>query len=141
MDCRLYDEMAVIRLDPGEDIATALTEVCRRWHIGAATVSGIGAVDSLTVGVFDLAERAYRQFDYTGNHEINALVGNVTTKDGEPYVHLHITCTDLDGRVVGGHLLRSRVSLTVEMVLCLIEGRIERTFDPELGINRMDFGH
>ena len=100
-----------------------------------AGVSGIGAVDLLTVGVFDLDKGQYARFDYRGNHEIDALCGNLSTVDGKPYVHLHVTATDGTGRTVGGHLLSSRISLTAEIFIRPLGGVGVRRHDADLGIN------
>ena len=137
MQFNTYDRTAMVRLDKGDDVAACLLRYAELAHVTLASIMGIGAVDDLTVGVFDLATNAYRRMHYTGNHEINALVGNLTTKDGAPYLHLHITCTDLDGRVVGGHLLAATVSLTAEIFVHVTDGVVDRAYDPDLGINRI----
>lgn len=139
MEHRAFDNTVVVRLDKGDDIATCLLDVASQRHIALADISGIGATDCFTAGVFDLSCGAYRQTTYTGNHEINSLVGSLTTKDGKPYLHLHITCTDLTGKVVGGHLLSGTISLTAEIFMHVASGGVDRAFDSDLGINRIKF--
>jgi len=139
MEYRVFDDKILVRLDRGDEITASLLDVAEREHITLAKVQGIGAVDDFTVGVFDLEESKYRPFRFDGNHEINALVGNLTTKDNRPYLHLHITCTGLDGKVVGGHLLSAKVSLTAEIFISLAKGEVDRAFDSDLSINRIKF--
>ena len=127
-----------VRLDPGEDIAEELLKIAEKEGLSAASVTGIGAADDFTVGVFDLDKKAYDEARYTGNHEITALSGSLTRKDGIPYAHLHITCAGKHG-TVGGHLIKSRISLTAEIFLRVCEIGTDRTFDPSLGINRIRF--
>ena len=137
MEYKRTNTALVLRLDPGEDVGESILAAARAEGIRLASVSGIGAVDDVTVGIFDRSRKAYENFHYAGDHEITSLCGSVTTMNGEPYVHLHITCAGLDGRIVGGHLVSARISLTGEIFLALSEGQAERRRDENLGINRM----
>ena len=139
MEYRSFDRTILVRLDKGDNIVESLLSVAASEGVTLASVSGIGAVDTMTVGVWDLSLGDYERYTYLGNREINALVGNLTTKDGAPYLHLHITATGAGGMVVGGHLMEATVSLTAEIFLHLADGAVERRFDPVLGINRISF--
>lgn len=139
MEFRVFDDTVLVRLDKGDEIAKSLLEVAAAANVAVASVSGIGATDDFEVGVFDLEKSCYNRTRYFGNHEINALTGNLTQKDGKPYAHLHITATGADGKVVGGHLFEGRVSLTAEIFLQVAKGNAGRKFDETLGINRISF--
>lgn len=139
MEYALCKDTIVVRLDKGDKIAESLLEVAGRENVTLGCVTGIGATDDFEVGVFDLEKNEYARFRHTGNHEINSLMGNLTTKNGEPYIHLHITCTGCDGKVVGGHLMEGRISLTGEIFIRKTDGKAERRFDETLGINRITF--
>ena len=77
---------------------------------------------------------------FQGDFEIVSLHGTLTTKDGEPYGHFHMSFGDGQGRVFGGHLNRAVVSATCELVLQVLEGTVERAMDEEIGLNLMVFG-
>lgn len=128
----------IVRLEKGEEICAALTELARKERIGAASVSGIGATDDFTVGIFEPARKAYDPIRVTGDHEITNLTGNMSLKDGEAYLHLHITCAGTGGKVTGGHLVRGTVSLTAEIFLRIADTPAERRFDEALGINLLE---
>lgn len=136
MEYKKYRNFIALRLDKGDDIAESIFTVVKTEQIKTAKVSGIGATDNFTVGVFDIAKKEYEKFDFSGNHEINAITGNITEKDGKPYIHLHITATGKGGKVVGGHLIKGVISLTGEIIITVIDGKILREFNDELGINR-----
>ena len=102
-------------------------------------VNGLGAVGDFTVGVFHTAERQYHAHRFQGDFEIVSLVGTITTKDGEFYAHLHMSAGDTEGRVLGGHLNEAVISATCELVLEIMDGTVERRFDPETGLNLMEF--
>ena len=60
-------------------------------------------------------------------------------KDSEYYAHLHMSAGDAEGNVFGGHLNTAIVSATCEMVITLIDGRVKRKFNDEVGLNLFDF--
>ena len=139
MEYKVFEDTIVVRLDKGDEIAKSLLEVAKKERMTLASVSGIGATDDFEVGVFDLARSDYERFRFTGNHEIVALVGNITTKDGAPYIHLHITCAGEGGKIVGGHLFDAKISLTAEIFLGKAAGSADRRRDETLGINKIRF--
>ena len=128
----------IVRLEVDDDINTKLLELAGKENITAGSLTGIGATDDFTVGVFDLEKSVYDKFSFTGNHEITALTGNFTTMNGEKYLHVHINCADKEGKLVGGHLLKARISLTAEIFVNVIDCDVDRKYDNALGINLMD---
>ena len=139
MEYRVFEEGILVRLDKGDEIAKSLSEVAKKEGVTLASISGIGATDDFEVGVFDLDRADYEHFRFGGNHEIVSLVGSVTTKEGEPYLHLHITCAGEGGKIVGGHLFEGRISLTAEIFLQKVTGAAGRLRDDTLGINKIRF--
>ena len=139
MDYTRFGDTVVVRLDKGDEITETLKAVAAKEKITCGSITGIGATDAFSVGVFDLTKKKYNVFEYTQNHEINALTGNLTTMNGGTYLHVHITCTDQAGKVVGGHLLKGVISLTGEIFITVVNGIVDRTHDDALGINRLSF--
>lgn len=139
MEYRRFKDSLVIRMDKGEEIVEQLTAVAAREHIALAEVSALGAVGSFTAGVFYPDEKEYHSNDFTGDFEIVSLTGTVTEMDGKPYLHLHMSAGDREGRVWGGHLNRAVVSATCEMVVRILDGHVGRAFSPEIGLNLLAF--
>lgn len=139
MEYKRFDNQIVLRLDCGDEISTAVLNVAKAENITLASISGIGAADDIDVGVFDIAAKQYVNYHFCGNHEITSLTGNLTTKDGECYSHLHITLAGEGANIVGGHLLKGIISLTAEIVITIIDGKVDRKFDPAPGINKISF--
>ena len=122
-----------------EEIIASLVRLCSAEDIALASVSAIGAVGAFTVGVFSPEDKTYKSNAFKGDYEIVSLVGTVTKKDDSPYVHLHMSAGDSEGRVFGGHLNSAVVSATCEMVIEVLEGRIDRKFSEEIGLNLLEF--
>ena len=139
MEYRRYGDAIVLRLDPGEEVCASLLEVAARESIALAQISGLGAVSAFDVGTFDLSAGAYVKNHFEGCFEITALAGTLTTQEGKPYLHAHMTVGDRQGHARGGHLNHAVVSLTAEIVLRLIPGTVERVMNPAVGINVMTF--
>lgn len=135
MDYRRFGDKIVARIDRGEEIHEQLERIALREGVRLAEVSALGAVDDFTVGVYKVAEKQYYANSFQGPFEIVSLTGTISTKDGAYYAHLHMSAGNEKGEVFGGHLNRARVSATCEMVISIIDGTVERRFDPEIGLN------
>ena len=139
MDYRRFRDTLIVRIDRGEEILAQMQAVCERERVTLASVSALGAIDDLTVGLFDVETKQYLSNHFTGAFEIVSLTGTVTTKDGAFYPHIHISVGDREGRVFGGHLNRAVVSATCEMVIRCLDGTVGREFDETVGLNLMKF--
>ena len=139
MEYKRFDNTIFARIDKGEELLEQLKEIALQEHIKLASVSALGAINDFTVGVFKTAEKKYDANEFQGYYEITSLTGTITTKDGEFYAHLHMSAGDTEGRVLGGHLNEAVISATCELVLEIMDGTVERRFDPETGLNLMEF--
>ena len=139
MEYRRFEDTVFLRVDPGEDIIEKVLETAKKENIGLASVSGLGAVKEIQIGVFEYEEKKYYPKTIKGIFEITSLLGTLTTKDGEPYLHLHISCGDMDSAVVGGHLNKAIVSATGEIVIKVVDGTVNRKFSDEIGLFLFDF--
>lgn len=129
----------VVRIDRGEEVIEQLTKFCRQENIPSAGVYGIGAADRVVIGLYSVANRQYRKTELTGEMEITSLVGNISQKDQEPYLHLHINVCNQEMKILGGHLNECRISATCELIVTPGEGGIGREFDPQTGLNLYQF--
>ena len=139
MEYKRFQDRIVARIDRGEEIHAQLKELALREQIRLAEVSALGAVNDFTVGVFKTDERKYYANHFTGSFEIVSLTGTITTQDGAYYAHLHMSAGNDKGEVFGGHLNEAIVSATCEMVINVIDGKVERAFSEDVGLNLMRF--
>ena len=139
MDHRRFGDTVIVRMDPTEEILQQLRLVAEKENIRLASVEALGAVNDFSVGVFDCVSKQYHSNRFVGAYEIVSLTGTVTTQDGKPYLHLHMSAGDETGRVVGGHLTSATVSATCEMVIRVLDGNLERGFDEDIGLNLFRF--
>ncbi len=123
------------RIELGKDIVKELEDFCRLTGIKCGTISGIGAVDKVTIGLFDSKSKEYISTSLEGDYEVTSLTGNISSMNEEPYLHMHINLSDHKFRTFGGHLNYARVSATCEVVIEVIDGELSRFKDDETELN------
>lgn len=128
-----------LRIDRGEEVIASLKNFCIDNGVKLGSVIGLGAADRVIVGLFNTITKEYHNKELVGEYEITNLIGNITTKEGEVYLHLHITLGDEDYNSHGGHLNECWISGTCELVIDKIEGEISRAFDSKSGLNLWKF--
>ena len=139
MDYRRFGSKVVVRIDKGEEIVEKMLEVCKKENITLANVNALGAVGEFEVGLFKTGEKKYYSTIHKGDFEIVSLTGSITTKEGELYHHIHMSAADSENKVYGGHLNFAKVSATCEMFIDIVEGKVERKFNEEVGLNLFEF--
>lgn len=139
MDYRVFGDKIALRLDPGEELLDRISEVCRRQGVRFGSITGIGAANHVTIGFYNLEKQEYSEKDLDFPMEITSILGDVSRKDGEVYLHVHINVSDEEGRTFGGHLKKCMISVTGEIVITCIDGEVGRKADPATGINVFAF--
>ncbi len=123
------------QLPYGTDLYEGLTEIVRREKIRLGLVHGIGATTHAVVAFYDQVSRKYNPLEFGGRMEILALTGNVSIRDGAPFVHVHLTLGDFKGNVFGGHLLPGTKLFACEVSIEELEGlELTRGHDEKTGL-------
>lgn len=135
MKFKKFGNKWVIRIDKGEEVIQTIKKVCEDNKIKLGSISGIGAANKVTIGLFDTKAKEYHSQELIGDYEITNLSGNLSTMNGEIYLHLHIGLSDSKYNVYGGHLTSAVISGTGEIIIEEINGEIEREFNKEVGLN------
>jgi predicted DNA-binding protein with PD1-like motif len=128
------DRMIVVKLAEGDDIIKALAAAAKKESIKGGFFYGVGAAQDVTFTVCTEEKGIYRTISKKGFFEITSLFGNIATvmdKKGKPvdvFVHAHISVSDPEGHVHGGHLVEGGASVLTlaEVVIFEAEGTIAR---------------
>ena len=140
MEYRRFGDKIVLRVQRGEDIVEKMLELISLEKIRLAEVTGIGAAMETEMGAYDVDNKVYHKCTVKGIYEISSLLGNITTKDGEPYLHLHITIGETEkNEFYAGHLNRCIVGATAEIIVTVIDGEVERKYDDQTGLQLFSF--
>ena len=151
MEYKRQGNTVIVRVDKGEDIIKELLGLSEKENIlfelikniqddKLASVSGLGAVNDIELGIFDTSEIRYHSKRFTGDFEITSLVGTLSRKDKKPYIHVHMSVGNvITNEFVGGHLNKAIVGATAEIVLNVVDVVVEREFVEDLGLNLFKF--
>jgi predicted DNA-binding protein with PD1-like motif len=93
------------RLETGSDLVQEVERFCAEQGITAAQVTVIGAVRRARYAYYEQDDHRYNELESATHHEVVGFVGNISLRDGRPFLHAHATLADADGATVGGHLL------------------------------------
>mgnify|MGYP004470097563 FL=1 len=139
MEYKKFGNTIIARLDKGEEVLEKIKEISLHHKIKLASVQALGATNDFTVGVFKPEEKKYYANTFQGNYEIVSLTGTISTMNDEFYTHIHMSAGNEKGEVFGGHLNRAIISATCEIVITIIEGRVDHYFDETIGLNLFKF--
>ena len=128
----------VLSLDNHVEVSAAIKAFCEEKGIYAGTVYGLGAVNKAIFRYLNPETMKYVDKTFEEQMEITNLTGNISSKDGQVYLHLHITASRSDYSCIGGHLLTAWISGACELIVEAFDATIGRRLDPELGINLYD---
>lgn len=129
------DNKIIFRLDKGEEILDSIKQICKKENVKCGSISGIGATDKCSIGVYLLKSKEYKVKNICGDHEIVSCNGNVSMMNGEVYLHLHIALIDETNYMLGGHLSSCYISATFEGIIDIIPLDVTRIKDDKSGLN------
>ena len=123
------------KLSCGCDLLEELTNISIERGVRLGRIEAIGAVQKARVGFYNQETRLYEFHSFDHPLEITKLAGNISGKDGNPFVHAHITLSDESGKSYGGHLAPGTVVFACEFLLEVFDGpAFDRRFDEETGL-------
>ena len=122
-------------LKAGAKIPDDIVTIAAREKIATARVEAIGGVDKLRLAYFNRASKKYEEHDFAEFFEVTSLLGNITQKEGKPFLHVHGNFGRKDLSVVGGHVMTAEVFPIMEFVITPTKNRALRRFDEALGLN------
>lgn len=125
----------IYSLKAGTLLPDEILKIAERERIRTARVEAIGGVKKLRIAFFNHESKKYEEHDYEEFLEVTGLLGNVTLKEGRPFLHMHGTFGRRDTTVVGGHLVSATVFPLLELVITRAENTARKKFNKKLGLN------
>jgi predicted DNA-binding protein with PD1-like motif len=107
-----------LRFATGDEILSGLQELAETHHITAAYITGLGGLSTATLGFGDpTLGFAFRKVAVDEKAELVSLVGDISLRDGKPYVHVHCVVAVKDGSTRGGHMIEAHVDPVAEITV------------------------
>lgn len=114
-------------LERGDELLESITRFATETGTRAASFQGIGAVDSLTLGFYDLEAQQYERKSWKEDLEVASLIGNIAVVDGGPFPHVHGVFGTRDFSAVAGHVFEAVVSVTLELSITTMPEAMQRS--------------
>ena len=125
----------IVRLKHDAELVQSIAELARSNGVEAGSFTAIGALKCARLGYYDQKSHEYREMKIVTPHEMASCIGNVSLKDGGPFVHAHVVLADEAGNTKAGHLFEGIV-FAAEVHLHELEGpRLERKYDKVTGLS------
>lgn len=128
----------LIKPDLGEEVVGTLSGLVAELGLKNGSLYGIGGVEDVVLGYYDLDAKTYLKREFSGRYEMVSLVGNVSILDGKPFVHAHAVVSGPDMAAFGGHLFEATVAVTAEIHLWGSRTLVTRSLDGRVGLNTLD---
>jgi len=122
-------------LPKGSRIPDEILKIAGRDKVRTASVEAIGGVRELRLAYFNHGSKRYEEHDYKEFLEVTGLAGNITLKDGKPFLHAHATFGRRDLTVLAGHVVSATVFPLLEVTITPTTNTAQRKFDDETGLN------
>jgi len=123
------------RFEKGSDLVAEIERICAERGVSVAWVSVIGAVSHAAYAYYHQTDLRYLELASDTHHEIVGFIGNISLRDGKPFLHAHATFADEHGACVGGHLLRGIEVFVAEFEIRELLGvELIRVYDEEFGL-------
>jgi predicted DNA-binding protein with PD1-like motif len=114
-----------VNFGAGDEILSGLTELAEREHITSAYITGLGGLSTGMLGWGDPANGAFKKITIDKKCELVSLVGNISMRNGQPYVHLHGVVAFSDGSTKGGHVIEAHVAPIAEITVVATAAKAE----------------
>ena len=121
-------------LAKGDNINQTFESFAETLDIGCAWLNGIGALENPEIGYYSLEDKTYHRKLFKGEYELTSLIGIITIKEGKPFSHTHITFSDTDYKVFGGHLFDAKITAAGEFIMQLGSKNINREINLGIGL-------
>ena len=125
----------IYSLKAGSKIPDDILAIAKKERVVTARVEAIGGVEELRLAYFNRHAKRYEEHDFKEFLEVTGILGNVTLKDGKPFLHIHGTFGRSDLSTLAGHVMTAKVFPLLEVVITPTRNRALRRFDDSLGLN------
>ena len=129
----------VARVMPNEDLIDATKDIVNIHNVKSGLINVIGAFKKFTIGYFDLSSKKYNFKTFEEDVELISCMGNVSYKNGDPIIHIHVSVGKDDYNIIGGHLSQpSIISITGEVFIYEIDKKLNRINEQPFNLSLLE---
>ena len=123
-------QVYLIRAEHDTDLIQFVTDFSQIKEIKTATFTALGALKTANLGFYNQTTHTYEEHFLDFPSELASCLGNISLKDGQPFVHAHAVLIDDHGTSFGGHLIAGSVFAAEIHLFDLKGAKLERAYDP-----------
>jgi len=123
-----------VNLEPNDQVIKSLTKIAEELKLTSGWISGIGAIKRASIGMFDIEKKEYNKKDFLDEYELVSFEGNISMKEGKPFIHAHIVFSDKNYLVYAGHLFETVITAAGEFVIHKSTSNIKRIMNNTVGL-------
>jgi predicted DNA-binding protein with PD1-like motif len=125
----------MVRVKHNSNFIQYISKLARKEKIFIATFTAVGALKWAKLGFYSQVKQEYQEIKLDSPFEIACCIGNISLKDGKPFVHAHAVLADKNGNTKAGHLIEGKV-FAAEVHLRELKGsELERKYDEVTGLS------
>jgi len=128
----------LVRAKHDSELIASVTELAKENAITTGTFTAIGALKHARLGFYNQEKHEYTEVPLLSSQEIASCVGNISVKEGHPFVHAHAVLADQNGNVKAGHLIEGKVFAAEIHITELTGEKLERKNDAVTGLSLWD---
>ena len=126
----------ILRFNKGEEFIESLIDFCAEQKIEAGYFLGLGAAGEVELSWYDIDEKKYSDKVFGEKMEIASMSGNIAKMGEKTIIHVHGVFSDEEMNAKAGHI-KKMVAATCEIIVWVLDGKIEREYSEEIGLNLM----
>ena len=138
MNYKKVNDKILISIDKGEFVNQKLLEVAEKEDLKSGWINGLGAISNIEIGYWDIEKKVYVKNFFDDHYELLSLIGNVSLVDNKPFIHTHISFSNTEFKVFGGHLFDAKVIAAAEFCIFISDYHLHRKLNCDIGLSLWD---
>ena len=138
MNYKKSNNKIFVKIFKDDFINEKLLEVAKKEGIKSGWINGIGAIKNVEIGYYDLNAKEYMKKKFKSHYELVSLIGNISLVNDKPFIHTHISFSDTEYKMFGGHLFDAQITAAGEFFISLSDFSLSRKLNCDIGLALWD---
>ena len=65
----------------------SLLGIAIKLNLESVYISGIGAINNVLIGMYDINKKKYNKKEFKNNYELICFLGNISLKENKSFIH------------------------------------------------------
>jgi len=129
---KIKKDLFILNIELKEELVSQLLNFAKKEKIKSGFFVGFGAAQSGIIGRY--TNKNYKWKKFKGEFEIGSLVGNLTLKNNELFIHSHVVLGDKNFKALVGHIKKLVIYPTCEIIFWSFNKKINRKYIKEVNL-------